>query len=491
MLQKKYLPFSWEQIDEISDLKRLELVLDALPDEDIIRALKAMRKNGRNEYPVEPMWRATIAGVVFQHESIESLIRELNRNSELLNRCGFCPIPIQHIDKYSLEQDENGGRPKVVVKQFPIYSTAPSSHNFSRFLSNVAKLEQRDGLISKMMDRMGGELRESLPDFGKHLGYDGKSIESNSTGRKSNKTGETSDPDADWGVHTTSGFNSATGKAWKSVKRWFGYKLHVIADTKYEIPVAMSLTKASVSEYKELNRMIDKLFAQNPELVERCEYFSADKGLDSGSLKKKFWNEYGTDPIIGIREMWRVELENQNYIAGQKIMRPLREDINNIFYTEKGEVWCRCPITKVESKLVGWGYEEERGTLKFRCPAAAHNLNCVGREKCHKNAGRKNSEYGLSIRVPLDKDPRIFTPTPYGSVTWEREYKLRNSIERINSRVDNSFKLERHFIRGKAKMTARTGLALSVMMALAIGHIKAGRADKMRSLVSGCAPRAG
>ncbi len=40
-------------------------------------------------------------------------------------------------------------------------------------------------------------------------------------------------------------------------------------------------------------------------------------------------------------------------------------------------------------------------------------------------------------------------------------------------------------------MTARTGLALSVMMALAIGHIKAGRADKMRSLVSGCAPRAG
>ena len=40
-------------------------------------------------------------------------------------------------------------------------------------------------------------------------------------------------------------------------------------------------------------------------------------------------------------------------------------------------------------------------------------------------------------------------------------------------------------------MTARVGLAVAVMMALAVGHIKAGRPEKIRSLVSGCYARAG
>ena len=88
--------------------------------------------------------------------------------------------------------------------------------------------------------------------------------------------------------------------------------------------------------------------------------------------------------------------------------------------------------------------------------------------------------------MPLERDRRIFTPTPRSSVTWRRAYKRRNAIERINSRIDNSFGFERHFIRGKAKMTARVGLALAVMMALGVGHIKAGRPECMRSLVSGC-----
>ncbi len=76
MTTQTRLPFPWEQVDKLSDLRRLELVLDAPPDTDIIRALWAMRGNGRNEYPVRAMWRALIAGIVFQHPSIESLIRE-------------------------------------------------------------------------------------------------------------------------------------------------------------------------------------------------------------------------------------------------------------------------------------------------------------------------------------------------------------------------------------------------------------------------------
>ena len=68
------------------------------------------------------------------------------------------------------------------------------------------------------------------------------------------------------------------------------------------------------------------------------------------------------------------------------------------------------------------GFEADRGTLKCRCPAAAYGLDC-------------------------------------------------------------SFGFECHFVRGGAKMTTRLGLAVAVMMALALGAVLAGRPERMRSLV--------
>ena len=43
MATRTNLP-SWEQVDKLSDLKRLELVLDALPDGDIIHTLSVCVK---------------------------------------------------------------------------------------------------------------------------------------------------------------------------------------------------------------------------------------------------------------------------------------------------------------------------------------------------------------------------------------------------------------------------------------------------------------
>lgn len=80
-------------------------------------------------------------------------------------------------------------------------------------------------------------------------------------------------------------------------------------------------------------------------------------------------------------------------------------------------------------------------------------------------------------------DRRIFTPTPHGSPSWRRGYARRNALERINARLDNSFGFERHYIRGQAAMTTRVGLALAILMALALGHVREGRPGQMRSLV--------
>lgn len=478
--------FTWEDVEARSDLDRLTLARDHLPDEQIIQYLEVMRGKGRDDYPVRPMWNALLAGVVFQHPSIDSLIRELSRNPSLLQACGFEILPVQKRPTAEWVRDSHSGQTRVLwSKPGEAYYAVPGSTNFSRFLANVIELEESLGLISAMVPALRTQLMEALPDFGQHLGYDGKAIDSHSTGQVNRETGKTSDPDADWGKHETAGIDRRTGKQWKKIKSWFGYGLHLIADTQYEIPVAVHLTPASHSEQVELRAMIHELMQESPQLAERCRDFSADRGLDSGKTKALLWDDYRIRPLIDTRELWREERQAPDYDPSQPITRPLNPRCaDTIVYTEKGCVHCLCPATGEQRDLAFQGFEADRDTLKYRCPAAAYGLHCKGQAQCHRAGGVEPGEYGRIVRIKLTgQDRRIFTPTPHGSPAWRRGYNRRSALERINNRIDNSFGFERHFIRGKAKMQTRVGLALAVMMAMALGHVKADRKEQMRSLV--------
>ncbi|MDE0173735.1 MAG: hypothetical protein OYH76_01780 [Defluviicoccus sp.] len=85
------------------------------------------------------------------------------------------------------------------------------------------------------------------------------------------------------------------------------------------------------------------------------------------------------------------------------------------------------------------GFEADRGrsgTVKYRCPAAAFDLDCKGRDACHRAGGVKPGAYGRIVRVDLDKhDRRIFTPTPWGSPHWRRGYNRRSAMEPIDARL--------------------------------------------------------
>ena len=67
--------FSWEEIEELGDLERLKLVLEHMPDEELMRHMERQRGRGRDEYPVRAVWNSVVAGVVFGHNCIESLRR--------------------------------------------------------------------------------------------------------------------------------------------------------------------------------------------------------------------------------------------------------------------------------------------------------------------------------------------------------------------------------------------------------------------------------
>ena len=339
--------FSWNDVEARSDLDRFYLVRDNLPDDKIVMELEDRRGKGRDEFTVRAMWNAIIAGVVFQHVSIESLIRELSRNPALLEACGFDILPRHKKPVAELKRNEETGQMEIVrSKSEDAYYLVPDSWNFSRFLKNVIELEEKHGMITDMIRQLREALMEALPDFGRHLGYDGKSINSYSTGHKNRDTGETSDIDADWGKHETKGIDSKTGKPWTKIKSWFGYGLHLIADTQYEIPIAVHVTPASGSEQTELRSMIKETFEETPQLGNRCDDFAADRGLDSGKTKALLLDEYGIRPVIDIRELWRDEKSEPGYDPKKPITRSLYPDrVDTIVYTEKGTIQCICPAT--------------------------------------------------------------------------------------------------------------------------------------------------
>ena len=93
-------------------------------------------------------------------------------------------------------------------------------------------------------------------------------------------------------------------------------------------------------------------------------------------------------------------------------------------------------------------------------------------------------EFGRTVRVPLQTDLRIFTAIARPSGKCDKAYDRRTAVERVNSRIDRVLGFEQHFIRGRAKMQGRVCLPLIVMLAMALGRIRANQAELMRSLTA-------
>ena len=252
--------------------------------------------------------------------------------------------------------------------------------------------------------------------------------------------------------------------------KWFGYKIHLMVDTKYEMPIGYRVTRASESDTKQLLPMVKEVKEKHLEIYKDMDMAAADKGYDSEENCRELYDEHGIKPLIDIRRMWRDK--------ETRLLDPGHSD--NIVYDEVGTVYCLCPVTGEQRQMAYGGFEKDRMVLKYVCPMRAYGLTCQGSDQC---VHAMKSE-----RVSLEIDRRIFTPVSRSSYAWEREYKKRTAVERVNSRFDVSFGFEKHFIRGQKKMEVRVGLALCVMLAMAVGRIKEQQTELMRSLVKSPAP---
>lgn len=429
--------FSWNDLESLGDLERLKLVIDNLPDDDLMFALWKKRKNGRKDYPIPVVWNSILAGVVFQHSSIESLRRELLRNAQLRQLCGF----------------------DIVLGA----DAVPSSSAYSRFLKT---LFAHTTLIDGMFQQLVLLLKDILPDFCKELALDSKAIQSHASPRKKEDASSLlqdgrRELDADFGAKTYRGKNE-DGSIWEKVKTWFGFKLHLLVDANYELPVGYSVSRASAHDAPEGHKLIDAVAMDQPSVLVGCKNLMADKGYDDGKFIEKLWDDHAIKPIIDIRNLWKDDPTR------------LLPGTTNVTYDYRGTIQCHCPKTGEVRKMAFSGFERDRASLKYTCPVVAYGASCLGCVNCPVKH---------SIRVPMYTDRRIFTPVARSSYKWQDLYNKRTAVERVNSRLDVSFGFEVHYIRGLKKMKFRCGLALCVMLAIALGRARQNQTELIRSLV--------
>lgn len=419
--------FEESEFEFLGDLERLQEVLGALDDEKLIRTLYKIRGKGRNDWSCEAMWNSFVASFLFEHPSIQALLRELNRNKQLRKLCGFEPKTVKKSD----------GSIKIYV--------APSASAYTNFLRNLMECQD---LLDEMFEDMVRYMYEHLENFGETLAIDGKAIDSfGTTISKNKKSGRRGEHDADW-CQKQYTCNGANGEIITKTKKWFGFRLHLIADATYELPVSFEVTKASTGEPTVAKDMVTKMRISHKDRMEKCKYFLGDKGYD-GSKLIEMLKEHDIRPIIDIRNCWKDGEETRQY----------RE--TNLVYNYKGDVWY-VEGDGTQTPLLYKGYDKNTDSLRYGFHPQKHD-NRIFRIKC-------------------EEDVRIFTPVARGSKKWKRIYKKRTSVERINGRIDRDYKYEKHTVRGLAKMSMFISVTFLVYMGMAKAKIEMGHTEHLCKL---------
>jgi DDE family transposase len=247
-------------------------------------------------------------------------------------------------------------------------------------------------------------------------------------------------------------YTDADGSVTKVVE-WFGYKLHLLVDVRHEVTLAYQITATATGD----NEMVGDLLAQAQSNLAagRIETLAYDKAADDGKVHELL-QEADVKPLIQNRSLWPKDGEQEKTLGGRI---PL-----HVVHDEAGTLFCYDTVSDppVRRAMAYIGHEKERQTLKYRCPARHDGFTCASEEKC--NAGKS---YGMTVRVPQELDLRRFPPIPRATKQFERLYKGRTSVERVNARFKVFWGIDDGNVRGAYRFHAHVGAVLVVHAALA------------------------
>jgi hypothetical protein len=405
--------FPWNRLDDSPDLKTIRDFFGQLPDGQLLAALHEQRGRGRNDYPVSSMWFCALLQPLLRHPTMQLTLDELKRNADLRRLGGMEAV-----------------------------AEVPKPWNMSRFLALLGKEPYRTmlaGVFDAMVRRLGG----AVPDLGRHASGDSTHLSARK-GRSRGGRGE---------MQPDGGHKEYTDKEGRCVKvlEWFGYKLHLLCDTRHEVALSYRVTPASTHDSQPLPELVEAARGNLPE--GRIETLAYDMAADDAGTHGLLAN-YGIKPLIETRALWKGDPERVLEHAG----------IGNIVYNEAGTVSCYdlASDPPVRHEMAYIGHEAKRGTLKYRCPAMHRKWDCPCHGRCNKDKC-----YGLTVRVKQSLDLRRFPPIPRATRTFERLYKGRTASERVQARLKIFWGVDDGNVAGGAGFLASVGLVMVAHIGLA------------------------
>jgi hypothetical protein len=412
--------FDWQSLEDSPTLASLRELMASIPDGQLLAGLARHRGRGRDDYPVTVLWGVVLLTVLLRHKDFEACLAELRRNEGLRRLIGI--------------DDEN---------------RVPKKWNISRFMAVLGSQPHRRRL-AEMFDLMARRLAAAVPSLGKHLAGDATALKA----KKMRDEGEQVAEEADGLPQPSGGRKEYCDDAGNvtEVYQWFGYKLHLLVDVKHEVAVAYTVTAPSAGDGETLPTVLKQARANLP--AGRIQTLAYDKAADSNDVHELLAHAR-IKPLIQMRGLWKEEPER---------MLPGHDGRSNIVYDEAGTVYCydRTSTPLVRHPMSFTGYEASRGTLKYRCPAVHEGWPCPSQTIC--NAGRP---FGKTVRVKCEVDLRRFPPIPRATKQFERRYKGRTAVERVNGRLKVFWGVDDGNLVGARRFHALVGVVMLAHLAFA------------------------
>lgn len=415
--------FDYMQIEELGDLERLAMCFSVIPMQPLITALDNERKNGRNDYSNETMVKLLIVKKICQLDTVEKLRRELLRNPTLRRLCGL------------KDEDYKYGKKKLV----------PNAGVFTLFYQRLVNHQDK---LDQMFTVLRDEMYNLIDGFGEHLAGDGKYLDSfakndHHKGSHDNRC----DLDATYSIKEYRS-KDKTGKTHIKKETHYGFREHVIVDTRSELPICFMVTPANIDEKKVMKKMLDEMSEKQ---LGKAEYLMLDRGYDSNEMLDTVRRKE-IKPIIDNRIM-------------RKGDKTIQYKDTNIYYTESGECYY---LDYGEDEI-----ESERINEVTGLPSYFKEMKYEGYDKKRKSLRYSYKE--KTYRVKISCDSRVFNEVARNSKKFKRLYNERTSVERYNGRIDRDYVMEKHSVRGLKKMKVEITLINIIMLTMAKSHIEKGQ----------------
>ena len=416
--------FPWDRLQDSPDLMTIRLFFNALPDGRLVEALTIARGKGRDDYPARVLLFCALLQSLLRHPTMRATLDELRRNPILRQLGGMASV------------DE-----------------VPKPHNLSRFLARFGREPFRT-LLRNAFEAQVKKLGCAVPDLGVACAGDATHLSAHLC---RSKQADASLPLPDGGTKSYFGEQGQIERTFS----WYGYKLHLLCDARHEVALSYRITSASRPDNESLIPLVEQAQAQLP--ANRLQTLAYDKAADDLKIHEDL-QALRVRPVIQQRSLWKEESERTVTGAG----------IGNVVHDEAGTLYCYDMISNppVRHQMAYIGREPARGTLKYRCPAEHANWSCPCAKRC--NAGKR---YGMTVRIKQEIDLRRFPPIPRATKTFERLYKGRTSVERVNARLKVFWGVDDGNVAGGAAFHARVGLVMLVHIGLAELLAKVPRRD--------------